>query len=81
MFFTKIINLKVILVFSFTISIIHKKNKFKNVEVIQSYLAHNGPSFLIPSITCPGKAATIICMTLTKGTIREKMLSERGKKL
>ena len=67
MFFTKIINLKVILVFSFTKSIIHK-TKFKNVEVIQSYLAHNGPSFLIPSITCPGKAATIIGMTSTKGT-------------
>ena len=38
------------------------------MEVIQSYLEHNGLSFLIPSITWPGKAATIIGMTSTKGT-------------
>ena len=48
------------------------------MEDIQSYLAHNCSSFLIPSITWSGKAATIICMTSTKGTI--SFLSTRGQK-
>ena len=39
------------------------------MEVIQSYFAYKYWSFLIPSITWSGKAATIICMTSTKGTI------------
>ena len=38
------------------------------MEDIQSFLAHNYLSFLIPSITCPGKATIIISMTSTKGT-------------
>ena len=42
------------------------------MEDIQSYLAHNCSSFLIPSITWSGKAATIICMTSTKGTKRKR---------
>ena len=45
------------------------------MEVIQSYLAHNGLSFLISSITWPGKAATIIGMTSTKGTIEEETMA------
>ena len=39
------------------------------MEVIQLYLALNCLSFLIPSITGAGKAAIIICMSLTKETI------------
>ena len=38
------------------------------MEVIQFYLALNCLSFLIPSITGAGKAAIIICVSLTKET-------------
>ena len=80
MFLANIDNLRVISIFSFIIGIKHTKCKFKNMEDIQSYSAYKCSSFLIPSITWSGKAATIICMTSTKGTTREevKMMAKMG---
>ena len=66
---TNIASLRAIFVLRFEQSIIHTKSKFKKMEVIQLYLALNCLSFLIPSITGAGKAAIIICMSLTKETI------------
>ena len=65
---TNIASLRAIFVLRFEQSIIHTKSKFKKMEVIQLYLALNCLSFLIPSITGAGKAAIIICVSLTKET-------------
>ena len=47
------------------------------MEDIQLYLTHNYLSFLISSIIGAGKAAIIICMSLTKETIFLTMESVR----
>ena len=61
-------SLRAIVVLRFEQSIIHTKSKFKIMEDIQLYLAHNYLSFLISSITGAGKAAIIFCTSLTKET-------------
>ena len=73
---TNIASLRAIFVLRFEQSIIHTKSKFKKMEVIQLYLALNCLSFLIPSITGAGKAAIIICMSLTKETMTGTKLTK-----